>query len=114
METSGWVAVRCLFGSVRDGQRAYEERVTLWRAVTLDEGLARGEEEAHGYAADLSTPPGPMTEYLGLAQAYLLADEPSDGAEVFSLIRVSELDGGSYLRAFFDTGAECQVLSEEA
>lgn len=46
--------------------------------------------------------------YLGLAQAYRLADEPGDGAEVFSLVRKSDLDDKAYLDAFFDTGTERQ------
>ena len=59
--------------------------------------------EAREYAATI--PEAPDT-YLGLAQAYRLVDEPGHGAEVFSLIRRSDLPGDDYLNAFFDTGAE--------
>ncbi len=60
------------------------------------------EAEAGEYTKVLSL------RYLGLAQAYKLADEPGDAAEVFSLYRESDLEAGAYLTAFFDTGTECQ------
>ena len=94
-----WFGVRCI---VQLEDRGYEERVTLWRAADSAEALARAEDEATGYAEDIDG------EYLGLAQAFHLFDEPGDGAEVFSLIRVSDLDPDEYLDAFFDTGDERQ------
>lgn len=49
-------------------------------------------------------------EYVGLAQAFLLSEDPAvDGAEVFSLIRDSNLDPDAYLDRFFDTGQEHQT-----
>lgn len=107
-ESSGWVAVRCIFRSELDGTSQYEERITLWRTTSMDEAIARAEADAHEYVALLSTPPADPHEYVGLAQAYLLADTPGDGAEVFSLIRDSDLTPEDYLDAFFDTGAERQ------
>lgn len=95
--------MRCVFREFRDGGQFYEERVTLWRASSLDEGIARAEAEASEYAEDLSV------EYVGFAQAYLLSDEVGDGAEVFSLIRGSELEPEDYLDAFFDSGTERQA-----
>ena len=47
-------------------------------------------------------------EYLNLAQVCLLPGHPTSGAEVFSLIRDSELPTDQYLDAFFDTGSERQ------
>ncbi|ROP44674.1 hypothetical protein [Pseudokineococcus lusitanus] len=107
-QSSGWVAVRCIFHSELDGTGMYEERVTLWRTSSMDEAVERAEAEAHEYAAILSTPPADPTEYVGLAQAYLLSDTPGDGAEVFSLIRGSDLEPEDYLDTFFDTGTERQ------
>lgn len=107
VERSGWVSVRCVFRSVHEGQQYYEERITLWQAQNLDVAIQRAEAEAHAYAAALSTAPSRPTEYVGLAQAYLLlVDKPGDGAEIFSLIRSSEAAPGAYLDAFFDSGAE--------
>ncbi|MCL1897985.1 MAG: hypothetical protein FWG16_04105 [Micrococcales bacterium] len=47
-------------------------------------------------------------EYLDFAQAYMLVDHPEDGAEVFSLMRLSTLEPDHYLTQFFDTGTERQ------
>jgi hypothetical protein len=41
-------------------------------------------------------------------QSYRLSSGPSDGGEVFSLIRRSELAADRYLDTFFDTGSELQ------
>lgn len=107
-----WFGIRCVFRDppaglwashdLRSGESAYEERITLWRAASAEEAIERGEAEAREYASALEH------EYLGLAQSYRLADEPGDGAEVFSLIRESRLPPGDYLDTFFDTGSECQ------
>jgi hypothetical protein len=105
-EASGWYAVRCVF--VRPtSERAtlYEERVTLWRASTFKEAVRRAEDDAEEYVALI----GDMT-YSGLAQAFTLAEEPEDGAEVFSLVRSSRLGTDEYLSRFFDTGEERQSL----
>ena len=96
-----WFTVRCVLHHRDRG--AYEERVTLWRAATFDDAIAHAEREVRDYASDLET-----AEYIGLAQAYQLYDQPSDGAEVFSLIRDSQLSPDDYLNTFFDTGSERQ------
>src|SRR5207248_2714888 len=85
----------------------YEERITVWRAGTLDEAIALAEADARDYAETL-----PPNEYLGLAQAYEMADSLEQGADVFSLIRESHLQACDYLDAFFDTGSERQSLDE--
>lgn len=100
METSGWVSVRCVFRAGDGGEQLYEERITLWHTDDLNEAIARAESEADDYARTVGY------EYVGLAQAYLLADEPGEGAEVFSLMRGSELDPEGYLDTYFDTGRE--------
>ena len=105
-----WYAVRCIFRhrylEELEGAEAivYEERVTLWRARSIDHAIEQAEEEAARYAAVMES----GDEYLGLAQAYELADEPGHGAEVFSLLRESQLDHETYLDTFFDTGTERQ------
>jgi hypothetical protein len=110
-----WYAVRCIFrnaesrpwgpSDLEPGQYAYEERITLWRAESVEEAIARAETDAASYAAAIE---GGDTEYVGLAQAYHMFVDPSDGAEVFSLIRYSSLDPDDYLDHFFETGAERQ------
>jgi hypothetical protein len=107
-----WYAVRCLFRTTDNkpwgptdltkGTSAYEERITLWRASSADEAIARAELEAHEHAAILGN------QYVDFAQAYHLSDLPADGGEVFSLIRYSSLETDAYLDHFFDSGEERQ------
>ncbi|MGZ0146696.1 DUF4288 domain-containing protein [Kribbella sp. WER1] len=107
-DDADWYAVRCIFQfgvPAGVGGSAYEERVTLWRASSFDHAIERAEAEAREYA---STTAGSPDAYLGLAQAYRLPDAPSDGAEVFSLVRDSNRKSASYLDRFFDTGTERQ------
>ena len=91
--------IRCLF---RHGGDMYEERITLWRARDFEHAIELAEAEAVRYCEDLTD-----TVYVELAQAYELADDPSvQGAEVFSLIRDSDLSPSDYIDRFFETGEE--------
>jgi hypothetical protein len=103
-ESSGpqWYSVRCIFQSPSDSGTAYEERVTLWQAADIDTAIEMAEAEAAEHATELDL------EYTGLAQAYWLFEEPSNGTEVFALIRESPLETDDYLDRFFDTGHERQ------
>jgi hypothetical protein len=103
-----WYAVRCVFAVGYPPEAAgktYEERITLWQARSFDEAIERAETEANEYAAAIGDSP---SRYIGLAQAYQLFDAPADGAEVFSLMRQSELQPDDYLTRFFDTTSERQ------
>lgn len=102
----GWYAVRCVFGHPTDeGSEGttYEERITLWRATSAAEAIARAEVEAQEYVTAVGDG---SSAYLGLAQAYQLDDDPDDRAEVFSLMRDSELEPQEYLETFFIAGSE--------
>lgn len=102
-----WFAVRCVFewsGYAVGGSRPFEERVTLWRAVSFEGALSRAEAEAHEHVAGTDPP----LRVLDLAQAYELFDAPGDGVEVFSLLRDSDMTASDYLDRYFDTGAERQ------
>ncbi|GAA2586250.1 hypothetical protein GCM10010435_75570 [Winogradskya consettensis] len=93
-----WFGVRCVYhDAVRN---AYEERVTVWQADSVEASIALAEAEAGEYSAGIDF------SYLGLAQAYLLVEPPGHGADVFSLIRRSDLDPHAYVTSFFDTGHE--------
>src|SRR5213083_2048593 len=93
-----WFAVR----HVIDNDGAFEERITLWRAASEDDAIARAQAEATQYATSFGW------KALAMFQSYRLSTGPSDGGEVFSLIRRSELAADRYLDAFFDTGGELQ------
>ena len=97
-----WYAVRSLFQITDEAGNAYEERITLWRAGSVDEAVAKARGEAEEYAEFAG-----LTYLTGFAQAYPLADGPArDGVEVFSLIRDSGLPPRPYLDRFFSTGQE--------
>ncbi len=99
-----WYAVRSLFSDPEGSEIAYEERITLWQAVDLDDARARATAEAVEYAEFAG-----VTYLAEFAQSYALADAPPrDGAEVFSLTRFSALPPQPYVEQFFDTGRERQ------
>jgi hypothetical protein len=105
-ESSGWFAVRCIFATgwppeARD--KTYEERITLWKAQSGEEAIARAEAEALEYASSVLDSP---STYLGFAESFRLEAPPGDGTEVFSLMRDSGLGPVDYLARFFATGAE--------
>lgn len=98
-----WYSVRCVF---QHGDAMFEERITVWRAKDEDHAIQLAEEEAASYNDELTDSPNP-TKYVGFAQCYQLYDEPgTPGAEVFSLIRDSDLSADDYLNRYFDTGDE--------
>ncbi len=92
-----WYSVRCHF---RVDERHYEERITVWQAVGFDEAIDLAEAEAAAYTDG---------EYLGSCDCFHLSDagmQASQGAEIYSLVRASDLDPDTYLRTFFFTGSE--------
>src|SRR4051794_41894857 len=98
-EGDPWFSVRCIFRSplpadLPSGPWVYEERITMWRAPTFDDAIRMAEGEAQEYVRDMED------EYVGLAQAYHLPDEPGHGAEIFLLMRDSTLASDAYLDAF--------------
>ncbi|MDT7797822.1 MAG: hypothetical protein QOI78_1255 [Actinomycetota bacterium] len=99
-----WYAVRCVFRWADAGGTPFEERITLWRAGSLDAATELAEREAREYAEAAGV------TYLRFAQAYALRErgEIRPGAEVFSLLRGSSLPPSEYLDAYFDDGREHQ------
>lgn len=100
-------SVRCLFRWTpipsEKVKYAYEERITLWQADSFDTAIGLAEQEARQYAAKSGF------EFLNFCQTYELAERIEvHGAEVFSLIRESDLEPSDYIDAFFDTGLERQ------
>ena len=90
----------------RDGMKLaylYEERVTAWTADSFEDAIALAEAELAEYASDLDG------KALDLFQAFVLDGEfepITQGAEVFSLLRQSDLDANEYIDTFFVTGHE--------
>jgi hypothetical protein len=98
-----WYSVRCVFQWTSYEEKPYEERITLWRATSIEEAVELAEKEAFEYAKS-----GYEMAYLEFAQGFALDEdeEPGHGVEVFSLIRDSELPQNEYLDKFFATGEE--------
>ena len=100
----GWYGVRCFFRW--PDYNCYEERITVWRAMSFDEAIAKAEREARRYASE-----GSSFVYLDIAQAYHMVDRLKEGAEVFSLLRESDLGADAYIDRYFMTGAEREGAS---
>jgi hypothetical protein len=101
----GWIAVRTVIGTPwEEGQRCYEERITLWRSHSYEDAFRRAAADAASYVAQWDPP----AEVLSLQQGFQLFDAPGDGTEVFSLIRDSDMQPEDYLDRHFDTGKERQ------
>jgi hypothetical protein len=104
-EHDRWFAVRCLFEGSDGAETTYEERITLWKAASLEDATDRARAEALEYAEFAG-----LTYVTGFEQPYPLADAPPrDGTEVFALTRSSALPPQVYVEQFFDTGRERQV-----
>ncbi len=99
-----WFGVRCVF---HDPEGSYEERVTIWRAATFSDAVQLAEAEAEQYAEEVEA------SFMGFAQAFVMPEPPGHGAEVFSLLRDSELDPDVYLDTFFDTGQEREASLDD-
>lgn len=92
-----WFSVRHV---LKNGS-SYEERITTWEAEDFEAASTLARAEAEDYATLLHD-----GIVLDLVQAYALAEAPGHRAEVFSLIRQSDLPPDEYLTTFFDTGSE--------
>ena len=105
--SSAWFCVRCIFHWIDAG--CFEERLTIWRAESIDNAIVSAEKEAVEYEIGDGDS---RIVYVGVAQAYALPDDELDsGVEVFSLLRDSRMDSAEYVNYFFTTGNEHSVES---
>jgi hypothetical protein len=107
-------AVRCIFEapveSINTKRFLYEERITIWRALNIDDAIDRAEEEANSYCRK-----NVGFRFSGLSQAFWMFQSlDGNGVEVFSLLRESDLEMDEYLDRFFSTGDERQRTSGKA
>jgi hypothetical protein len=110
MDRPGWYGVRCIIRWPQMIEPSYEESITVWPATSFEDAIAKAEPAAREYAELCDG------EYIELAQAYFIGDDEqiTEGTEVFSLIRNSDLEPDDYLTTFFDTGGERQgTLGQE-
>ena len=94
-DAKGWYSVRCVFQWNSWEGAPFGERTTLWQAESLQAAIALAEAEATEYGADNGG------AYLHLAQGYALGSDtaPTQGSEVFSLLRDSGLTAADHLDA---------------
>jgi hypothetical protein len=90
-----WYAVRCLFdhqGRRKDGEdHLFEERITLWRAISYDDAFLKAEVEARRYAGENDC------VFVCVSDGFHLFDEtPQEGSEIFSTMRGSNMTAEMY------------------
>jgi len=94
-----WYSVKCLFHHP-DRKAAgegflYEERITLWKTASFEEAHRLAEEEARQYAAEAGCVFVDSTDSF-----HLFDEEVSQGTEVFSIMRGSNLQPRDYKYTF--------------
>jgi Domain of unknown function (DUF4288) len=102
MPSQTWYSVRCLFRSDRidDGQpvRTFEERVVIFRAVSYEGAIAKGEAEAKKYAENW-----PHPKILEHIVAFgILEEELNEGQEVWSCMRDLDISDEEFLKRFYE------------
>jgi hypothetical protein len=99
-----WYGAQLVFRSASPESRyknSYEERVVLIRADSWEEAIAKAEAEAKEYCEPINA------QYTGFIRVFHIFDgRIGDKAEVFSIIRDSNLGPKAYLDRFYDTGTE--------
>lgn len=106
-EKRPWYGAKSLFYD--SGSRVYEERIILLKAESYDDALDRAKREAEGYAQSLED-----VQYAGYTDVFNLFDVGvTEGVEVYSLMRQSDLGTAEYIEKFIDTGSEVGIEREK-
>tara|TARA_R110001592_G_scaffold159604_1_gene391217 strand:+ start:1224 stop:1931 length:708 start_codon:yes stop_codon:yes gene_type:complete len=111
-DSRSWFGAKCLFihhGLFQDDGSeisTYEERVILVQAVSMNWAITTAEKDAREYAGE-----GGDCEYLNFIDCFQIFDaKPEGGAEVYSLMRKSELPPEEYIDRFYESGDECTTV----
>ena len=112
MSDEPWYAAKCIFlhAETNGGHKQmYEERIVLLRARSFDEAIGRAEKQAEGYCNDLDG-----CKYVGYVDVFhLTGGKLSDGAEIFSSMRRSDLKPKEYLNQFYPVEPDdCEAIGE--
>jgi hypothetical protein len=95
-----WYGVRCLFRDSQNGH--YEERTIIVQANSHDEAIEKAEKEASDYCKSIGD-----IEYQNYADTFhIFSENITDGTEVFSLIRKTQIAKDDYIDQYLDTGLE--------
>ncbi len=108
MNEREWYSVKCVFEIKLLTQTAlsavYEERIVVLKAISLDDAIKQGLDEAREY--EQSVGDGSI-KYSGFISAYHTYEkEIAVKSEVFSMMRKSNLPLNEYLTHFYDDGNE--------
>ncbi len=96
-----WFSARTVYEHDRPGDGLFEERIVVLRAGSFDEALERAAVEGAAYATAVGC------VYTGYVSVFEMVEETlGDGAEVFSLMRDSDLAAEDYIDRFYTTGDE--------
>ena len=108
-DTKLWFSARTVYEHDEPGDGLFEERIVLIRAADFEEALARAEAEAAAYAEAVGA------TYTGYVTVFEMVEETvGDGAEVFSLMRDSDLSAEDYIDRFYTTGDERSDEEDES
>ena len=88
-----WFGVRTVFLHRSSPAQVYEERINVVQAESQDDAIVKAETIAKEHADEAA-------EFLDYVDVFEMFDELADGAEVFSLIRESDLAPNAYIDKF--------------
>ncbi|MCF7830821.1 DUF4288 domain-containing protein [Candidatus Gracilibacteria bacterium] len=104
-----WYSVKCIFGiygKKTDKIWGYEERIILVRAKSFKEAVELAEKEARKYCEDYESN-DKYFEYENFISVFHLFDgKICNFAEIYSLIRSSDLERDEFLDKYYDDGSE--------
>jgi hypothetical protein len=107
-EAKLWFAARTVYEHDQPGDGLFEERIILVRAASFDEAMERAQAEAATYAEQVTC------AFTGYITVFEIAEEQlSDGMEVFSVMRDSDLSAEDYIDRFYTTGDERSADDDE-
>lgn len=104
MKHKTWFSVKCIFRHADRGtgpRQNYEERVVLIRARKLSKAIKIAKREAKQYARAVS-----HCSLVGVVDSFGLFDKVGHKAEVFAIMRQSDLDPAEYLNHFYPSFSE--------
>ena len=99
-----WFGIRTIYRSQQSDTEftySYEERVVVFSAYSIEAAIELAERESQDYIDGTDEI---ALDFLDVFEIY--DGQISNGTEVFSLIRDSNLESDEYLSTFFDTGNE--------
>jgi uncharacterized protein DUF4288 len=109
--TNSWYSAKCIFRlKANDSRRQrFEERIVLIRADGLDEAIEKAEKNAEKYREY-----NPGIEFTGFVEVFEFFDDLIEcQTELFSSLRVSDLNSTEYLDRFYpEIPGDCEKVGQ--